>query len=199
MPEMILDSLFLITSAYISKHKKLPVQVCVRRKGVSRLYHMTTVLDIACKVTGMDKPKSLNRFNHIRGILHKAVCVVYRMRRDSPYRFLLKDGVAVSDYRENLVDLRDDYCNVCGMGRERLVAVAQGTSRAPTQQEAEAAIEMMRRAELVVVNTEKEAYRLQHYLAERALTPIVVHHAAVAGLELPKTEGQWSEPTVVHQ
>lgn len=199
MPEMILDSLFLITSAYIDKHKKLPVQVCVRRKGVSRMYHITTVLDIACKVTGMTKPKTLNSFKHVRGILHKAVCVMYRLRRDSPYRFLLKAGLEVAEYRDNLVDLRDEFCNVCGLARERLVSVAQGNSRAPTQQEAEAAIAMMKRAELVVVNNEKEAYRLQHYLAERALTPIVVHHDMVADLDLPKTEGQWSEPTVAHQ
>lgn len=199
MPEMILDSLFLITNAYIDKHKKLPMRVCVRRKGVSRLYHIATVLDIACKVTGMAKPKSLNNFKHVRGILHKAVCVMHRLRRQSPYRFLLKDGVADSGHRDNLVDLRDAFCNVAGMARERLVSVAQGTTRPPTQQEAEAAIEMMRRAELVVVNDEKEAFRLQHYLAERALTPLVVHAEVAAPLNQPVTVGQWSEPTVAHQ
>lgn len=198
MPEMILDSLFLITNAYIDKHKKLPVRVCIRRRGVSRLYHIATVLDIACKITGMDKPKSLNNFKHVRGVLHKAVCVMHRLRRQSPYRFLLK-GTDIGEYRDNLVDLRDAYCNVAGMGRERLVSVAQGTTRPPTQQEAEAAIEMMKRAELVVVQDEKEAYRLQHYLAERALTPLVIH-AEVAGLlNQPETAEAWSEPTVAHQ
>ena len=43
MPEMILDSLFLITNAYIDKHKKLPIRVCVRRKVVSRLYHIAII------------------------------------------------------------------------------------------------------------------------------------------------------------
>lgn len=199
MPDMILDSLFLIANAYIGKHGKLPERICVRRPGFSKLYHITVVLDAACKVTGMEKPKSLSSFRRVKGILHKAMCIMHRARRQSPYRHLLKASAEMTDYRDNLIDLRPAFCNVAGVGSERLNAVISGNTRPPTQQEAQAAIEMMKRAELIVVDSEKEAFRLQHYLAERALTPIVVHAEAVAGMDLPSTEGEWSEPTVAHQ
>lgn len=199
MPEMILDSLFLITNAYIDKHGKLPVRICVRRSGVSRLYHITKVLDIACKVTGMKRPKTLNNFKHVQGILHKAMCDMHRKRRHSPYHALTRASGGNVEYRENIVNLRPGYCNVNGLGAQRLRNIIQGKNVEPTPQEAEHAMSLLRAAELIVVESEAEAYRIQFFLTDRGLPALVVYGEAADKLNLPSTDGVWSKPTVEHQ
>ncbi|QXO09545.1 hypothetical protein pEaSNUABM11_00121 [Erwinia phage pEa_SNUABM_11] len=196
---MILDSIILIANKYINKNGKLPPSVGVHRGIYKRLYHISTVVGIACKVSGMKRPPSTRDFNRVKGILHKAVCVLHHKRHKSPYRGLTKTPQEIPMTREGIVDLRPSTCNVAGLARQRLVAIIDDTKATTTAQEANAAIALMTEAELVLVETDIQSYRLQHYLAERGILTMVMTTAEIPGLDMPNTEGEWSDPTVDHQ
>lgn len=196
---MILDSIILIANKYINKNGKLPPSVGVHRGIYKRLYHISTVVGIACKVSGMKRPPSTRDFNRVKGILHKAVCVVHHKRHKSPYRGLLKVPQEIPVTREGIVDLRPKTCNVAGIARDRLMSIIDDSKSPTTAQAATAAIELMTATELVIVETDIQSYRLQHYLAERGLLPLVLTSTEAAGLDMPETDGDWSAPAVGHQ
>lgn len=199
MTEMVLDSIFLIAHAYIDKHGTLPEKICVRRRRNSRLYHIVRVVDIACEVTGMERPKSLRNIRHVKGTLHKAVCVMNRHRKRSPYYPLTRNPIREVTEEGMVIDLRSATCNVAGLARERLVAVAEGREYTPTKQAAQAAAELLKKADVIAVDSERASHRVQFFLADRGIRALVVFGEAAEALKLPKVEAEWSEPTVDHQ
>jgi len=196
---MILDSIILIANKSVTTKKEIPPTVAVHRGRYKRLYHIATVVEIACKVAKMKRPPSSRDFNRVKGILHKAICVIHQKRHKSPYRGLLRTPQEVPMTREGIVDLREKTCNVAGLARQRLTSIINETKSPASLQEATAAIELMKTAELVIVESDIQSYRLQHYLAERGLLPLVITSAQAAGLDMPATDGDWSEPVVDHQ
>jgi hypothetical protein len=101
--------------------------------------------------------------------------------------------------REGIVDLRTATCNVAGLARQRLVSIINDSKTPTTTQEAHAAIAMVTSAELILVDTEIQSYRLQHFLAERGILTMVMTSSETTGLIMPNTEDEWSDPTVDHQ
>lgn len=196
---MILDSILLVANSYILNHGELPSRLRIRRGQFMRLYHMSVVVNIACKVANLKKPPVVWDSNRIRGILHKAVCEIHKVRAKSPYKGLLKTPQVVPMNREGIIDLRFDTCNVSGMSRARLQSIIADNKLPVSPSQAAAAVELLRSAHLVIVNNEQESLLLQHFMAERAITAMVITSEKAAVLEMPDTTDEWSDPTVDHQ
>ncbi|ANZ48127.1 hypothetical protein ASESINO_114 [Erwinia phage vB_EamM_Asesino] len=199
MSEMILDSLFLITITDINKSGKLPRTVCISRHGFTRSYHLSSVLKIACTVTGMKRPSQTCSINHVLMILQRAISTIRRKRRRASFRFYPNStNKVVGGNMDNVVDLREATCNVRGLAFNRLHAVLHETDRVPTPQEGKAALELLRQAELVIVDTNIQAVRIQHYLAKQALLALCVTGEQASELTLPEVP-VWGDPQVDHQ
>ena len=195
---MILDSILLITLKCINTNGKIPQQVNIRRKGVKRVYHITTVVDLACKIAGTRAP-NVHDLKAVRGVVYKAVCDLHRNRTRTPYKFVLKKMAALPETRVGVVDLRPGMCNVAGLALDRLLGVMNNTKVPPSPWQSQAAIELMKITQLVIVETREQANRIEDYLASRALLPLVATSEQVKDFPMPNTEGEWSAPTVDHQ
>lgn len=199
MSEMILDSLFLVTITSINKNGKLPRNVCISRHGFTRRYHLCSVLDIACKVAEMKRPSQTCSTAHVLMILQRAISVVRRKRRRSSFRFYPNStNKVVGGNMDKVVDLRAASCNITGLALNRLLIVINETDRTPTPQEGQAALELLRKTELVIVDTELQSARMQNYLAKQVLLSLCVTGEQASDLTLPDVP-VWGDPQVDHQ
>ncbi|EDG6829056.1 hypothetical protein FG609_023240 [Salmonella enterica subsp. enterica serovar Typhimurium] len=198
MSEMILDSLFLITVANINKNGNLPEYVDISRHGFKRRYQIGKVLEIACLVTNMRRPVDGCSVKHAQMILGRAISEVRRKRRRAPYRFYPNSTKQVVGEGEGVVDLREASCNVGGIARDWLMSIISKHPRAPTPQEGQAVLALMRKTHLVITDTPNQAARMQHYLACRGFTTLAVPSEYATDIKLPPVP-EWSEPKVDHQ
>ncbi|AFQ96567.1 hypothetical protein G173_gp022 [Erwinia phage phiEaH2] len=199
MSEMILDSLFLVTITHINKNGKPPRNVFIERHGFIRRYHLQAVLVIACKVAQMKRPSVACSTNHILMILQRAISVIRRKRRRASFRFYPNStNKVVGGDMSKVVDLREASCNVRGLALNRLLGVINETGREPTPPEGQAALELLRNAELVIVDTDLQSARMQNYLARQVLLTLCVTGEQASELTLPEVP-VWGDPQVDHQ
>ncbi|EBV4534890.1 hypothetical protein DOW51_26140, partial [Salmonella enterica subsp. enterica serovar Kentucky] len=81
----------------------------------------------------------------------------------------------------------------------RLKRILDDSDAFTTPQEGQAALALLRGAELVIVDTAVQAARMQHYLAKQGLVLLCVPSAQAANLTAPETSEVWSGPIVDHQ
>lgn len=201
MSEMILDSLLLITVSYINKTGKLPKRgVTIEREGFKHRYPLTKVLDLAARLAKMRRPNSEAAPKYVLLVLQRAISEVRRKRRRAAFRFYPNSTQqVVGEYNEMVVDLRAGRSNVTGMAYNRLKRILDDSDALTTPQEGQAALALLRRAELVIVDTPVEAARMQHYLARQGLVLLCVTSAQTQNLRTPEPVTTWSEPIVDHQ
>lgn len=194
---MILDSLFLITNAYIGSNGKVPNRIFIRRKGYNCVYHISSVVDIACKITGVKRPKTISDVVRIRGLMRKACADMYRYRRKAPYRYLPKSvGKVTGENVGKIIDLRDGHVSVAGIVYDRLLAVINATGTRPSQQAAIMTNATVADVEMFIVDNDKQSYRLQKFLADRGFKALVVTGDKAEGYG---NEEGWSAPGVGYQ
>ncbi|HCS5018697.1 TPA: hypothetical protein ORQ81_000191 [Escherichia coli] len=201
MSEMILDSLLLITVSYINKTGKLPKRgVTIEREGFKHRYPLTKVLDLAARLAKMRRPNSEAAPKYVLLVLQRAISEVRRKRRRAAFRFYPNSTQqVVGEYNEMVVDLRAGRSNVTGMAYNRLKRILDDSDALTTPQEGQAALALLRRAELVIVDTPVEAARMQHYLARQGLVLLCVTSAQTQNLRTAEPVTTWSEPIVDHQ
>lgn len=201
MSEMILDSLLLITVSYINKTGKLPKRgVTIEREGFKHRYPLTKVLDLAARLAKMRRPNSEAAPKYVLLVLQRAISEVRRKRRRAAFRFYPNSTQqVVGEYNDMVVDLRAGRSNVTGMAYNRLKRILDDSDALTTPQEGQAALALLRRAELVIVDTPVEAARMQHYLARQGLVLLCVTSAQTQNLRTPEPATTWSEPIVDHQ
>ncbi|ECD5042457.1 hypothetical protein EVJ02_17420 [Salmonella enterica subsp. enterica serovar Kedougou] len=201
MSEMILDSLLLITVSYINKTGKLPKRgVTIEREGFKHRYPLTKVLDLAARLAKMRRPNSEAAPKYVLLVLQRAISEVRRKRRRAAFRFYPNSTQqVVGEYNDMVVDLRAGRSNVTGMAYNRLKRILDDSDALTTPQEGQAALALLRRAELVIVDTPVEAARMQHYLARQGLVLLCVTSAQTQNLRTPEPVTAWSEPIVDHQ
>lgn len=201
MSEMILDSLLLITVSYINKTGKLPKRgVTIERDGFKHRYPLTKILDLAARLAKMRRPNSEAAPKYVLLVLQRAISEVRRKRRRAAFRFYPNSTQqVVGEYNDMVVDLRAGRSNVTGMVYNRLKRILDDSDALTTPQEGQAALTLLRGAELVIVDTAVEAARMQHYLAKQGLVLLCVTSAQAANLTAPQTSEVWSDPIVDHQ
>lgn len=201
MSEMILDSLLLITVSYINKTGKLPKRgVTIERDGFKHRYPLTKILDLAARLAKMRRPNSEAAPKYVLLVLQRAISEVRRKRRRAAFRFYPNSTQqVVGEYNDMVVDLRAGRSNVTGMAYNRLKRILDDSDALTTPQEGQAALTLLRGAELVIVDTAVEAARMQHYLAKQGLVLLCVTSAQAANLTAPQTSEVWSDPIVDHQ
>lgn len=201
MSEMILDSLLLITVSYINKTGKLPKRgVTIERDGFKHRYPLTKILDLAARLAKMRRPNSEAAPKYVLLVLQRAISEVRRKRRRAAFRFYPNSTQqVVGEYNNMVVDLRAGRSNVTGMAYNRLKRILDDSDALTTPQEGQAALTLLRGAELVIVDTAVEAARMQHYLAKQGLVLLCVTSAQAANLTAPQTSEVWSDPIVDHQ
>lgn len=201
MSEMILDSLLLITVSYINKTGKLPKRgVTIEREGFKHRYPLTKVLDLAARLAKMRRPNSEAAPKYVLLVLQRAISEVRRKRRRAAFRFYPNSTQqVVGEYNDMVVDLRAGRSNVTGMAYNRLKRILDDSDALTTPQEGQAALALLRRAELVIVDTPVEAARMQHYLARQGLVLLCVTSAQTQNLRTAEPVTTWSEPIVDHQ
>lgn len=201
MSEMVLDSLLLITVSYINKTGKLPKRgVTIEREGFKHRYPLTKVLDLAARLAKMRRPNSEAAPKYVLLVLQRAISEVRRKRRRAAFRFYPNSTQqVVGEYNDMVVDLRAGRSNVTGMAYNRLKRILDDSDALTTPQEGQAALALLRRAELVIVDTPVEAARMQHYLARQGLVLLCVTSAQTQNLRTPEPVATWSEPIVDHQ
>lgn len=201
MSEMILDSLLLITVSYINKTGKLPKRgVTIERDGFKHRYPLTKILDLAARLAKMRRPNSEAAPKYVLLVLQRAISEVRRKRRRAAFRFYPNSTQqVVGEYNDMVVDLRAGRSNVTGMAYNRLKRILDDSDALTTPQEGQAALTLLRGAELVIVDTSVEAARMQHYLAKQGLVLLCVTSAQAANLTAPQTSEVWSGPIVDHQ
>lgn len=201
MSEMILDSLLLITVSYINKTGKLPKRgVTIERDGFKHRYPLTKILDLAARLAKMRRPNSEAAPKYVLLVLQRAISEVRRKRRRAAFRFYPNSTQqVVGEYNNMVVDLRAGRSNVTGLAYNRLKRILDDSDALTTPQEGQAALTLLRGAELVIVDTSVEAARMQHYLAKQGLVLLCVTSAQAANLTAPQTSEVWSDPIVDHQ
>lgn len=201
MSEMILDSLLLITVSYINKTGKLPKRgVTIERDGFKHRYPLTKILDLAARLAKMRRPNSEAAPKYVLLVLQRAISEVRRKRRRAAFRFYPNSTQqVVGEYNDMVVDLRAGRSNVTGLAYNRLKRILDDSDALTTPQEGQAALTLLRGAELVIVGTAVEAARMQHYLAKQGLVLLCVTSAQAANLTAPQTSEVWSDPIVDHQ
>lgn len=201
MSEMILDSLLLITVSYINKTGKLPKRgVTIERDGFKHRYPLTKILDLAARLAKMRRPNSEAAPKYVLLVLQRAISEVRRKRRRAAFRFYPNSTQqVVGEYNDMVVDLRAGRSNVTGLVYNRLKRILDDSDALTTPQEGQAALTLLRGAELVIVDTAVEAARMQHYLAKQGLVLLCVTSAQAANLTAPQTSEVWSDPIVDHQ
>lgn len=201
MSEMILDSLLLITVSYINKTGKLPKRgVTIERDGFKHRYPLTKILDLAARLAKMRRPNSEAAPKYVLLVLQRAISEVRRKRRRAAFRFYPNSTQqVVGEYSNMVVDLRAGRSNVTGLAYNRLKRILDDSDALTTPQEGQAALTLLRGAELVIVDTAVEAARMQHYLAKQGLVLLCVTSAQAANLTAPQTSEVWSDPIVDHQ
>lgn len=201
MSEMILDSLLLITVSYINKTGKLPKRgVTIERDGFKHRYPLTKILDLAARLAKMRRPNSEAAPKYVLLVLQRAISEVRRKRRRAAFRFYPNSTQqVVGEYNNMVVDLRAGRSNVTGLAYNRLKRILDDSDALTTPQEGQAALTLLRGAELVIVGTAVEAARMQHYLAKQGLVLLCVTSAQAANLTAPQTSEVWSDPIVDHQ
>ena len=201
MSEMILDSLLLITVSYINKTGKLPKRgVTIERDGFKHRYPLTKILDLAARLAKMRRPNSEAAPKYVLLVLQRAISEVRRKRRRAAFRFYPNSTQqVVGEYSNMVVDLRAGRSNVTGLAYNRLKRILDDSDALTTPQEGQAALTLLRDAELVIVGTAVQAARMQHYLAKQGLVLLCVTSAQAANLTAPETSEVWSDPIVDHQ
>lgn len=201
MSEMILDSLLLITVSYINKTGKLPKRgVTIERDGFKHRYPLTKILDLAARLAKMRRPNSEAAPKYVLLVLQRAISEVRRKRRRAAFRFYPNSTQqVVGEYNDMVVDLRAGRSNVTGLAYNRLKRILEDSDALTTPQEGQAALTLLRGAELVIVDTGVQAARMQHYLAKQGLVLLCVTSAQAANLTTPETSEVWSDPIVDHQ
>lgn len=201
MSEMILDSLLLITVSYINKTGKLPKRgVTIERDGFKHRYPLTKILDLAARLAKMRRPNSEAAPKYVLLVLQRAISEVRRKRRRAAFRFYPNSTQqVVGEYNDMVVDLRAGRSNVTGLAYNRLKRILDDSDALTTPQEGQAALTLLRGAELVIVDTAVEAARMQHYLAKQGLVLLCVTSAQAANLTAPQTSEVWCDPIVDHQ
>lgn len=201
MSEMILDSLLLITVSYINKTGKLPKRgVTIERDGFKHRYPLTKILDLAARLAKMRRPNSEAAPKYVLLVLQRAISEVRRKRRRAAFRFYPNSTQqVVGEYNDMVVDLRAGRSNVTGLAYNRLKRILDDTDALTTPQEGQAALTLLRGAELVIVDTAVQAARMQHYLAKQGLVLLCVTSTQAANLTAPQTSEVWSDPIVDHQ
>lgn len=201
MSEMILDSLLLITVSYINKTGKLPKRgVTIERDEFKHRYPLTKILDLAARLAKMRRPNSEAAPKYVLLVLQRAISEVRRKRRRAAFRFYPNSTQqVVGEYNDMVVDLRAGRSNVTGLAYNRLKRILDDSDALTTPQEGQAALTLLRGAELVIVDTAVEAARMQHYLAKQGLVLLCVTSAQAANLTTPETSEVWSDPIVDHQ
>lgn len=201
MSEMILDSLLLITVSYINKTGKLPKRgVTIERDGFKHRYPLTKILDLAARLAKMRRPNSEAAPKYVLLVLQRAISEVRRKRRRAAFRFYPNSTQqVVGGYNDMVVDLRAGRSNVTGLAYNRLKRILDDSDALTTPQEGQAALTLLRGAELVIVDTAVQAARMQHYLAKQGLVLLCVTSVQVANLTTPETSEVWSDPIVDHQ
>ncbi len=201
MSEMILDSLLLITVSYINKTGKLPKRgVTIERDGFKHRYPLTKILDLAARLAKMRRPNSEAAPKYVLLVLQRAISEVRRKRRRAAFRFYPNSTQqVVGEYSNMVVDLRAGRSNVTGLAYNRLKRILDDSDTLTTPQEGQAALTLLRGAELVIVDTAVQAARMQHYLAKQGLVLLCVPSAQAANLAMPETSEVWSDPIVDHQ
>lgn len=201
MSEMILDSLLLITVSYINKTGKLPKRgVTIERDGFKHRYPLTKILDLAARLAKMRRPNSEAAPKYVLLVLQRAISEVRRKRRRAAFRFYPNSTQqVVGEYSNMVVDLRAGRSNVTGLAYNRLKRILDDSDALTAPQEGQAALTLLRDAELVIVDTAVQAARMQHYLAKQGLVLLCVTSAQAANLTAPETSEVWSDPIVDHQ
>lgn len=201
MSEMILDSLLLITVSYINKTGKLPKRgVTIERDGFKHRYPLTKILDLAARLAKMRRPNSEAAPKYVLLVLQRAISEVRRKRRRAAFRFYPNSTQqVVGEYSNMVVDLRAGRSNVTGLAYNRLKRILDDSDALTTPQEGQAALTLLRDAELVIVDTAVQAARMQHYLAKQGLVLLCVTSAQAANLTSSETSEVWSGPIVDHQ
>lgn len=201
MSEMILDSLLLITVSYINKTGKLPKRgVTIERDGFKHRYPLTKILDLAARLAKMRRPNSEAAPKYVLLVLQRAISEVRRKRRRAAFRFYPNSTQqVVGQYNDMVVDLRAGRSNVTGLAYNRLKRILDDSDALTTPQEGQAALTLLRGADLVIVDTAVQAARMQHYLAKQGLVLLCVTSAQAANLTTPETSEVWSGPIVDHQ
>ena len=201
MSEMILDSLLLITVSYINKTGKLPKRgVTIERDGFKHRYPLTKILDLAARLAKMRRPNSEAAPKYVLLVLQRAISEVRRKRRRAAFRFYPNSTQqVVGEYSNMVVDLRAGRSTVTGLAYNRLKRILDDSDALTTPQEGQAALTLLRDAELVIVDTAVQAARMQHYLAKQGLVLLCVTSAQAANLTAPETSEVWSDPIVDHQ
>ncbi|EFY2245816.1 hypothetical protein DQB62_04210 [Shigella flexneri] len=201
MSEMILDSLLLITVSYINKTGKLPKRgVTIERDGFKHRYPLTKILDLAARLAKMRRPNSEAAPKYVLLVLQRAISEVRRKRRRAAFRFYPNSTQqVVGEYSNMVVDLRAGRSNVTGLAYNRLKRILVDSDALTTPQEGQAALTLLRDAELVIVDTAVQAARMQHYLAKQGLVLLCVTSAQAANLTSPETSEVWSGQIVDHQ
>lgn len=201
MSEMILDSLLLITVSYINKTGKLPKRgVTIERDGFKHRYPLTKILDLAARLAKMRRPNSEAAPKYVLLVLQRAISEVRRKRRRAAFRFYPNSTQqVVGEYNDMVVDLRAGRSNVTGLAYNRLKRILDDSDALTTPQEGQAALTLLRGAELVIVDTAVQAARMQHYLAKQGLVLLCVTSAQAVNLTTPETSEVWSDPIVDHQ
>ena len=201
MSEMILDSLLLTTVSYINKTGKLPKRgVTIERDGFKHRYPLTKILDLAARLAKMRRPNSEAAPKYVLLVLQRAISEVRRKRRRAAFRFYPNSTQqVVGEYNDMVVDLRAGRSNVTGLAYNRLKRILDDSNALTTPQEGQAALTLLRGAELVIVDTAVQAARMQHYLAKQGLVLLCVTSAQAANLTTPETSEVWSDPIVDHQ
>lgn len=201
MSEMILDSLLLITVSYINKTGKLPKRgVTIERDGFKHRYPLTKILDLAARLAKMRRPNSEAAPKYVLLVLQRAISEVRRKRRRAAFRFYPNSTQqVVGEYSNMVVDLRAGRSNVTGLAYNRLKRILDDSDALTTPQEGQAALTLLRGAELVIVDTAVQAARMQHYLAKQGLVLLCVPSPQAANLAMPETSEVWSDPIVDHQ
>tara|TARA_Y100001956_G_scaffold11814_1_gene11013 strand:- start:348 stop:962 length:615 start_codon:yes stop_codon:yes gene_type:complete len=203
---MILDSLFRLAAHDFRKNGKLPDHVHIRRKGgFHRDYHIREVVALASKVCGLNKTVGIKREKNAIGILRKAARILHDQRLLSPVC-----GYVVSDIPKNKItgnvrvgDLRAETCNVTGLARVRLESAMNNTAKDVVlrPEHRYAAVELAKKIDVFIVDTDIQSARLQDFLARANLTTVVTTHEVIDEFydaPLAEEASVWSEPLVAN-
>lgn len=204
---MILDSLFRIAAHDFRVNGKLPDYVHIRRKGgFHRDYHIREVVALASKVCGLKKTVGIKREKNAVGILRKAARIMHELRLMSPICGFVLNDLPKTKITGNVRvgDLRPETSNVVGMARVRLEAAMNGSAKDVVlrPEHRYAAVELAKKTDIFVVETDIQSARLQDFLARANLTSAVVTHETIKDYydPMPVSDegGEWSEPLIAN-